>query len=77
MSDMTADKREEQAMKETDIDQFSVKYANLILNLLQLQNGKIYTKVMDKVYRPVDQGYDWQKTIRMAVRKYKLILEDY
>lgn len=63
--------------KDEDMDEFTSKYTNLIQYLLQLQNGKLRNKVMNTVQDLLKYGMNYQKAIRVSIRKYKPMLERY
>ncbi|VDH96282.1 Hypothetical predicted protein [Mytilus galloprovincialis] len=75
---MDGDMKEDHAMskanrklKDEDMDQFLSRYSSLIEYLIQLQNGKLHGKVMKMITGLVNDGMDYEKAIKIAIRKYK------
>ncbi|CAG2258132.1 unnamed protein product [Mytilus edulis] len=64
-------------LKDEDMGQFLSRYSSLIEYLLQLQNGKLHGKVMKMITELVNDGMDTVKAIKVAIRKYKPMLESY
>jgi hypothetical protein len=53
------------------------RYGTLIQYLLQLKNGKLHSKVMRVVDDLLEEGIDYKKTVKLATRKYRHMLENY
>ena len=68
-----ADKKLETAV----IRQFICNYMSLITYILQLTNGYIHKKVMQKVNALLSQDYAEQKAVKMAVKHYQHSIEAY
>jgi hypothetical protein len=66
----------EEKMNSRDLKKFSEKYGQLILYILQIQNGPIHTQVMDDVKDFLSEGYEERKAIRMALHKNRPVLEE-
>jgi len=60
-----------------DLDQFMSSYGTLIQYILQLKNGKLYSKVMKVVDNLLEDGMDYKKAVKVAIREYKHVLENY
>lgn len=63
-------------MNSLDQKQFAKKYGQLILYILQLQNGSIHANVMDDVRDFLSEGYSERKAIRTALNKNRHVLEE-
>lgn len=63
-------------MNSLDQKQFAKKYGQLILYILQLQNGSIHANVMDDVRDFLSKGYSERKAIRTALNKNRHVLEE-
>ena len=61
------------------LDQLMSSYGTLIQYVLQLKNGKlhVHSKVMKVVDKLLDDGMDCKKAVKVAIRKYKHMLENY
>ena len=66
-----------QKLNGVDLDQFMSRYGTLIQYILQLQNGKLHSKVMKVVDDLLEDGMDYKKAVKVAIRKYKHMLENY
>lgn len=66
----------EEKMNSLDQKQFAKKYGQLILYILQLQNGSIHANVMDDVRDFLSEGYSERKAIRTALNKNRHVLEE-
>jgi hypothetical protein len=64
-------------LNEEDLEQFMPRYASLIQYILQLKDGRLHLKVMKRVDDLVQDGMDYNKAIKIAIRKYKRMLENY
>ena len=64
-------------LKDDDMGQFLSRYSSLVEYLLQLQNGKLHGKVMKMITELVNDGMDTVKAVKVAIRKYKPMLESY
>jgi len=64
-------------LKVEDLDQLMSKYGIFLRYELQLRGGKLHSKVMKLVEELVDDGMDYTKAIKIAIRKYKHMLENY
>ncbi|CAG2217093.1 unnamed protein product [Mytilus edulis] len=62
-------------LKDEDMDQFLSRYSTLVHYLLQLQNGTLHGKVMKKITELVNDDMDYEKAIKVAIRKYKPLLK--
>ena len=56
-----------------NLDQFMSSYSTLIQYILQLKNGKLHSKGI----KVVEDGMDYQKAVKVAIREYKHLLENY
>ena len=56
-----------------NLDQFMSSYSTLIQYILQLKNGKLHSKGI----KVVEDGMDYQKAVKVAIREYKHVLENY
>lgn len=63
-------------MDSLDQKQFAKKYGQLILYILQLQNGSIHANVMDDVRNFLSEGYSERKAIRTALNTNRHVLEE-
>jgi hypothetical protein len=66
-----------QKLNGVDLDQFMSRYGTLIQYILQLKNGKLHSKVMKVVDDLLEDGMDYKKAVKVAIRKYKHMLENY
>jgi len=64
-------------LKDEDLDQMMFRYHSLIQYILQLKNGSLHLKVMKMVDDLIQDGMDYNKAIKIAIRKYKHMLENY
>ena len=64
-------------MTDEDLEQFMSRYASLIQYILQLKDGRLHLKVTKLVDELVQDGMDYNKAIKIAIRKYKHMLENY
>ena len=62
-------------MTDEDLEQFMSRYASLIQYILQLKDGRLHLKVMKLVDDLVQNGMDYNKAKKIAIRKYKHMLE--
>ena len=60
-------------LNDEDLEQFMSRYASLIQYILQLKDGRLHLKFMKPVYDLVQDGMDYNKAIKIAIRKYKQI----
>ena len=63
--------------KDDDMDQLMSRYGILLKYTMQLKNGKLHAKVVKSIKDLVGEGMDYQKAIKLSIRKYKHMLEDY
>ena len=66
-----------QKLNGVHLDQFMSRYGTLIAYVLQLMNGKLHSKVMKVVDDLLEDVMDYKKGIKVAIRKYKHMLENY
>jgi hypothetical protein len=59
------------------LDQVMSSYGILIQYILQLKNGKLHSKVMKVVDNLLEDGMDYKKAVKVAIRKYKHMSENY
>jgi hypothetical protein len=59
------------------LEQFMSRYASLIQYILQLKDGRLHLKIMKLVDDLVQDGMDYNKAIKIAMRKHKHMLENY
>jgi hypothetical protein len=64
-------------LNEEDLEQFMPRYASLIQYILQLKDGRILLKVVKLVDDLLQDGMDYNKAIKIVIRKYKHMLENY
>jgi hypothetical protein len=64
-------------LNDEDLEQFMSRYASLIQYILQLKDGRLHLKVMKLVDDLVQDGMDYNKAIKIAIRKYEHMLENY
>ena len=64
-------------LNDNDLEQFMSRYASLIQYILQLKDGRLHLKFMKPVDDLVQDGMDYNKAIKIAIRKYKHMLENY
>ena len=62
-------------LNDEDLEQFMSRYASLIQYILQLKDGRLHLKVMKLVDELVQNGMDYNKAKKIAIRKYKHMLE--
>ena len=63
-------------MHTNDIKQFLNNYGTLIQYILQLKHGSIHASVMADVNHFLSEGYDEERSIRMALNKSRHLLEE-
>lgn len=63
-------------MNSLDQKQFAKKYGQLILYILQLQNGSIHANVMDDVRDFLSEGYSERKAIQTPLNTNRHVLEE-
>jgi monomeric isocitrate dehydrogenase len=56
-----------------NLDQFMSSYSTLIQYILQLKNGKLHSKGI----KVVEDGMDYKKAVKVAIREYKHVLGNY
>ena len=66
-----------QKLNGVELDQFMSRYGTLIQYILQLQNGKLHSKVMKVVDDLLEDGMNYKTTVKVAIRKHKHMLENY
>lgn len=62
MSKETAKGKADKKMKPKDLEVLLNKYASIIEYILQLQNGKLHEKVIDRVTQYIKEGQNWEKS---------------
>lgn len=60
---------------EADVRQSMAHYTSIIKYIIQLQNGTVHQKVMPDVECFVEDGYNEDKAIKIAIKKKRYILE--
>ena len=63
-------------MHTNDLKQFLKNYGTLIQYILQLKHGSIHASVMGAVNHILSEGYDEERSIRMALNKSRHLLEE-
>ncbi len=53
------------------------KYSSLVTYIIQLRDGPMHEQVMDAVSDFISDGYTEKSAVRMAVKKYRHLLEEY
>lgn len=76
LSKREAEKKANKKMEETDFISFLNLYGKTILDMLDLKGGQIHEKVMNNVEKFLKKGYENLPAVRMALRKYKHLLEE-
>ena len=64
-------------LENENVKQFMCNYKIIIWYLLKLRDGHLHQKVMKKVDRFLEQGYNDEKAIQMAVKVFQHNLEGY
>jgi hypothetical protein len=64
-------------LNDEDLEQFMSRYASLIQYILQLKDGRLHLKIMKLVDDLVQDGMDYNKAVKIAMRKHKHMLENY
>lgn len=64
-------------LENQNVKQFICNYKIIIWYLLKLRHGHLHRKVMKKVDRFLEQGYNDDKAIQMAVKVFQHNLEGY
>ena len=70
MSEKAAKVKAEEKMKQKDEQAFKHHYGIVISYIQQLQNGPVHRKIMDYLQKMLKDGYNEQKSIKMAINKY-------
>jgi len=52
------------------------RYGTLIQYIFQLKNGKLHSKVMKVIDNLLEDGMDYKKDVKVAIRKHKYMLEN-
>ena len=76
MNRFEANKKSDQLMKAKDIQLFLKKYKTIITHILDLKHGSIHEKVMDDVKFFLDEGYDRQRSINLALNKNQYYFDE-
>ena len=66
-----------QKLNDVDLDQFMSRYGALIQYIPQLKKRKLHSKIMRVVDDLLEDGMDYNKAVKVAIRKYKHMLENY
>ncbi|VDH90152.1 Hypothetical predicted protein [Mytilus galloprovincialis] len=77
MSETEAKYRADRKLREDELDKFMWKYANLVHYILQLRVGRLHLKVVKFIEKLLQEGTEYKKAIKMAIRKYKNELDNY
>ncbi|CAG2195541.1 unnamed protein product [Mytilus edulis] len=77
MSETEAKHRANRKLRDDELDKFMWKYANLVHYILQLRVGRLHLKVVKFIEKLVQEGTEYKKAIKMAIRKYKNELDNY
>lgn len=77
LTEQEAKQKANNKLETANTKQFICNYMTLITYILELKNGHIHKKVMQKVNALLDQGYGEQKAVKMAVKRYQHSLEAY
>lgn len=76
LSKMEAEEKADNKLKEKDVIAFLNLYGKTILDILDLKRGRIHHKIMNSIDKFLKKGYESLPAVRMALRKYKHILEE-
>ena len=76
MEEKEAKQRAEKKLKEEDLKELLKQYGILIKNIMRIRYGPIHKTIMKSISEFVDDGYEKGKSIRMALRKYRHLLEE-
>ena len=60
-----------------DLDQYMSSCGTLIQYILQVKNVKLLSKVKKVVNNLLEDGMDYKKVVKVAIRKHKHMLENY
>lgn len=77
LEQVDAERKADKKLREEDMNQLTSKYASLLQYLLQFQSGKIHSKVLTLLEELINEGINYKKAIKIAIRKYKHYLESY
>ena len=77
LTEEEARRKADRKLKDEDLDEIMSRYESLIQYILQLKDGRLHLKVMKLVDDLVQEGTDYKKAIKIAIRKYKHLLENY
>ena len=77
LTEQKAKQKADNKLETANIKQFICKYITLITYILELKNGHIHKKVLQKANSLLDQGYGEQKAVKVAVKRYQHSLEAY
>ena len=66
-----------QKLNGVDLDQFISRYFTLIQYIIQWKNGKLHSNVLKVVDDLLEDGMDYTKAVKVAIRKNKHMLEIY
>ena len=56
-------------LNDVDLDQFMSRYGALIQYIPQLKNGKLHSKIKKVVDDLLEDGMDYNKAVKVAMRK--------
>ena len=60
-----------------ELDKFMLKYENLMQYLMQVRAGRIHSKVTKLTHELVEDGMDYRRAIKIAIRKYRQFFENF
>ena len=77
LTEKEAKRKANTKLEHWDVKQFMLNYKILIWYLLKLRGGHLHQKVMKKVDKFLEQGYNDEKAIQMAIKVFQHNLEGY
>ena len=75
MKEEEAKTKVEAKLKAKDMNGFFKNYGNVLYYLLDLRNGTVHKKIMERVEDFIKDGYDAKRAISMSLKKYKGYIE--
>ena len=64
-------------LREDELGKFMLKYDNLMQYLMQVRAGKIHSKVTKLTNELIEDGMDYKKAIKIAIRKYRFFFRTF
>ncbi|MES9883688.1 MAG: C2H2-type zinc finger protein [Sedimenticola sp.] len=76
-TEQEAEVKAELKVQPLDIADVLQKYTSLLVYIIQLRHGLVHEQVMDAISDFISDGYSEKSAVRMTVKKYKHLIEEY